>query len=149
MTVTSMPQSETETAPAKKKGKVKLIAIVAIIAIGTAAGWFLVLAPKDSAPAKPVAGAVTTLEPIQINLAAGHYLRLGLALQLTETAGAHGEFDGSKALDAAITIFTGLPLENIALAEQREAYKTQLLAELEHRYHGDVMEVFFTEFVTQ
>ena len=52
-------------------------------------------AQAGRAPPKP--GEVVTLEPIQINLAAGHYLRIGIALQLT--AKAH-EADGSKALDA-------------------------------------------------
>ena len=53
---------------------------------------------------QPEPGEVVTLEPIQINLAGGHYLRIGLALQLT--ADAH-EADGSKALDATIELFSG------------------------------------------
>ena len=56
-------------------------------------------AGRDRAPGRP----------IQINLAGGHYLRIGLALQLTDSASK--EIDGSKALDATIDLFSGLPDE--------------------------------------
>ena len=71
---------------------------------------------------------MVALEPIQINLAGGHYLRVGVALQLTEAA---HEADGSKALDATIAIFSGLRDGGGGLdPKQREHLKKELLEEL-------------------
>jgi flagellar FliL protein len=145
MTVTAMKPEEAETG--KKKKPVKLIAILLVVVVAAAAAWFLVLSPKDEAEAKPEPGAVLALDPQQINLAAGHYLRLGMALQLTATAGE--EADGSKALDAAIEVFSGLSVEEVTKSGARQALKKKLLTEVEHRYHDEVMDLYFTEFVTQ
>ncbi|HEY0890306.1 MAG TPA: flagellar basal body-associated FliL family protein [Nocardioides sp.] len=153
MSVTAMPKNEAEEQA--KRRPVRLIAFVAVLAIAAGAGWFLVLAPQEPKDTGPQPGAVAHLESLQINLAAGHYLRLGVALQLTEEAGAGGghggggEFDGSQALDAAISIFSGLPLEEVNTEPKRELLREQLLLALKERYHGDVMGVYFTEFVTQ
>jgi flagellar FliL protein len=113
-------------------------------AIGGAAYWF-VLKPKPEP--KPEPGEVVALEPIQINLEGGHYLKIGVALQLTTTV-AH-EADGSKALDATIELFSGRSMDELTRHESRAKLKKELLKELEHDYHGDVMDVYFTDFVTQ
>lgn len=146
MTVTAMPKGEEETA-AKKGKPIKLIAFVLVLVVAVGAGYFLVLAPKSKGEAAPKAGAVLPLESQQINLAAGHYLRLGIALQLTDKAGV--EVDGSKALDAAITVFSGLTLEQVTKAGGRDALKKKLLTDVEHRYEDEVIDLYFTEFVTQ
>jgi flagellar FliL protein len=146
MTVTAMPTSEEEQT--RKKGKpVKLIAFLLVLVVAAAAGWFLVIAPKHKGAADPKPGAVLALDSQQINLAAGHYLRLGIALQLTEKA--PKEVDGSKALDAAISVFSGLSVDQVTKAGARDALKKRLLTDLEHRYEDEVMDVYFTEFVTQ
>lgn len=135
--------AETATAAKGGKGKKILIAVV-VLALAAGAAWFLVLKPKGDTAPKP--GEVLTLEAIQVNLAGGHYLRLGMALQLTDTA---HEADGSQALDAAIGVFSGLPVGQVTSPATREKLRQELQKELDHRYHGDVMEVLFTEFVTQ
>ena len=146
MTVTAMPKGE-EEAPAKKKGKKKLIAILLVVVVAAAAAYFLVLAPKGKGEAAPKPGAVLPLDSQQINLAAGHYLRLGIALQLTDKT--TETVDGSKALDAAIAVFSGLSVDQVMKAGARDALKKQLLTDLEKRYKDEVMDVYFTEFVTQ
>lgn len=95
----------------------------------------------------PEPGEVQTLEPLQLNLAAGRYLRVGIALQLTTDV--KDEVDGSKALDAAIGVFSGLSIAAVEQLEQRDSLKRELEKELGQRYEGDVMGVYFTEFVTQ
>ena len=75
---------------------------MALLAVGGGAYWF-VLKPKPVQAPKP--GDVVALDPIQINLEGEHYLRIGIALQLTA---ATKEADGSKALDATIDEFSGL-----------------------------------------
>jgi flagellar protein FliL len=134
--------TEAEGKPGRRKKVILLLVIVLLVA---AAAWFLFLRGGGE-PAEPKPGEMLPLESTQINLAEGHYLKLGIALQLTE--GAH-EVDGSKALDAAIELFSGRDVTELARTETRQTLKKKLTTELDHRYHGDVMEVYFTEFVTQ
>lgn len=148
MTVTSMPPPTAPAAgaaaPAAKGGGTKklVIVLVAVLALGGGGYWFM--RPKPAAP--PKAGEVVKLDAIQVNLAAAHYLRLGLALQLTTKA---KEAEGSKALDAAIGVFSGLPMSEVNDPAKREELKKGLEKKLEHLYEGEVMGVYFTEFVTQ
>lgn len=146
MTVTAMPKTstpeDTGDAPVRRSRKKLIVILVAVLAFGGGGYWFLRPQPASA----PMPGEVVTLEPIQINLAAGHYLRMGLALQLV--AGAH-EADGSKALDAAIQEFSGVAMAEVNDPARRTVLKERLEKELDHRYHGEVMGVYFTEFVTQ
>ena len=142
--MTTQTLQATEDAAAKGgKKKLLVIALVAILAIGGAAYWF-VLKPKPEKAPEP--GEVVSLEPIQVNLAAGHYLKVGIALQLTKGT---KEADGSKALDATIHLFSGQSMDQLTRVEGRERLKKELEKELEHRYHDEVMGVYFTDFVTQ
>ncbi|TNM44193.1 flagellar basal body-associated protein FliL [Nocardioides albidus] len=143
-TTVTAPAATAEDTP-RKGGKGRTIGIaVLLLALVGGGAWFFLLKPSGESGPKP--GEVVTLEAIQVNLAGGHYLRLGMALQLTESA---HEVDGSKALDSAITVFSGLPVGEVNKPEVREALRKQLLHKLEERYHHEVMEVYFTEFVTQ
>ncbi|MBM7516419.1 flagellar basal body-associated FliL family protein [Nocardioides nitrophenolicus] len=145
MTTTLAAPAATAEDAADRPGRGRTIGIaVLVLALLGGGAWFFVLKPSgDSAP-KP--GDVVSLESIQINLAGGHYLRLGMALQLTKGT---KEADGSKALDAAITVFSGLPVGEVNKPDVRETLRKQLLDQLEVRYHHEVMEVYFTEYVTQ
>jgi flagellar FliL protein len=139
------PAAAAADAPEPATGrKKKLIVIGLVLVVGAAAAWWFLLRP--SGPAEPEPGEVVALEPIQVNLADGHYLRVGIALQLS--ADAH-EADGSKALDATIELFSGVDPGDLVKAGQRKELKDELEAKLHHDYHGDVLEVYFTEFVTQ
>ena len=144
MTVTAMPPKQDEATEEKKGGKKKVVIAAVLVLALCAGGWFFFL--KPSGPTEPEPGEVMALEGTQLNLAGGHYLRLGLALQLT--ADAH-EAEGSKALDAAISLFSGLEVAEIARPEQREELREKLMERLDEAYHGEVMDVYFTEFVTQ
>lgn len=144
MSTTAEKTPETTESDGRKRGWKKLVLLaVALLLVAGAAYWF-VLRPSDpTAPPEP--GEIVNLDATQINLADGHYLRLGLALQLTTTA---KEANGSKALDAAIQLFSGKRLEQLE-GGRRDVLKQRLATELEHLYEGDVMDVYFTEFVTQ
>ncbi|MCF6378229.1 flagellar basal body-associated FliL family protein [Nocardioides KLBMP 9356] len=137
------PAAGADEVPAKG-GKKKLVLIVVVLLVAGAAGWFFFL--KPSGPKEPEPGEVLTLEPIQVNLADGHYLRIGLALQLTADA---KEADGSEALDATIDLFSGVDQAELMKPGQRQKLKDELTETLDHDYEGAVMEVYFTEFVTQ
>ncbi|MDO9379141.1 MAG: flagellar basal body-associated FliL family protein [Nocardioidaceae bacterium] len=145
MSVTTLPPS-TDEAEEKPKSKKKLVMVVVLLMVVSAAAWWFLLKPAGAAP-PPEPGEVVTMEPIQINLAGGHYLKIGIAIQAT--ADAHEAPDGSKALDATIELFSGKPVEELVQPVQRQKLKAELLKELEEGYHHEVMDVYFTDFVTQ
>jgi len=139
---TTQPTPEDEPQPGRSR---KLLVLVIVLLLTGAASW-LYLRPAEAEEA-PQPGAVLQLEPIQLNLASGRYLRVGIALQ--GVADAHEELEGSKALDATIELFSGRRIEDLAQPVQRQVLKKKLRAELIDRYHGEVIDVYFTDFVTQ
>lgn len=155
MTVTAMPNGTAkgakgadQDAAGKPKKKLKLILVAVVVVVAAGAAYFFLLAPKSGgAAAAPKPGATMKLDSMQINLAEGHYLRLGLALQLTTKASA--DFDGSAAQDAAIGIYSGLDVGVADQGQQRTALKEKLLGQLEKLYPDEVMGVYYTEYVTQ
>ena len=147
MTVTAMPNNE--TSEERRGGRRNLIIIAILLLVILAGGAYLVLKPKggSSKPPEPKPGAVLRLTNLQLNLAGGHYLSLGLALQLTTKA--PSDINGSEADDAAINEYSGLSLEQVSTAAQRQQLKAELLSTLEKDYPNDVMAVYYTAFVTQ
>jgi flagellar protein FliL len=137
---TKEPEEGQEAGGGKKK---LLVMLVGVLAIAGAAYWFVLRPTPEPAP-EP--GEVVAMEPIQLNLAGGHYLKIGVALQLTTAA---HDADGSKALDAVIDLFSGRSMDELTRSESRDKLKHKLVKKLEHDYHGDVMDVYFTDFVTQ
>lgn len=146
-TITAAKPGDEATADDAGGGKKKklIMVVVGVLLLAGAAYWFL-LKPGDAAEPEVVPGEVVALEPIQINLADGHYLRVGIALQTVE--GAY-EVDGSYALDKLISTFSMVPMQEVADAEKREKHREYLVEQLDEHYQGDVMDVYFTEFVTQ
>jgi len=142
MSVTDLSTPEAE-APQKSR-RTLLVVVVVVLALAAGAWWFMIRpAGADEGP-KP--GEVLQLEPIQVNLEDGHYLKIGVALQAVEGA---EHVEGSKALDATIELFSGRTMADLADRKKRTHLKELLVEELDHRYHGEVMEVYFTDFVTQ
>lgn len=139
-----------EAAP-KKKSKTMIIVIAAVLLLGGGGGGaFLMLSggqaeAAEEAPAE--LGAVVTIEPITINLADGHYLKLGMALQATAEA-AH-EPEPAIALDLAIAHYTDRKIGELATGKGREHAKKELLEKIKKAYHEEVVDVYFTQFVTQ
>ncbi|QTE29880.1 flagellar basal body-associated FliL family protein [Pengzhenrongella sicca] len=141
-------------APKKRFGKPSkkvLIIAVAVLLVVAGAVYFFLLKPGGSdtpaAEPAPVAGEVLTVDAVSVNLVDGHYLRLGLGLQLTE--GEHEGVDPAKALDLAIALFSGHTVAEVTDPATREALKAELVAELSEAYEGEVMDVYLTDFVTQ
>ena len=139
---------ETEEAPAGGKKKLLMIVLVLVLAAAGAAYFFL-FAPGSAEAEEPVEGEVLVIEPVAVNLAGGGYLKIGLALQFIEGAGSgHGSGpDGTKATDLVISTFSQAQPSDVNGA--REALKEALEAKIIEAYHGDVMEIRYTEYVTQ
>ncbi|RJK92807.1 flagellar basal body-associated FliL family protein [Vallicoccus soli] len=153
-TTTKAPAAD-EAAEAPKKSKKMLFIVVGlVVVVVAAAAYFLLLkgGGEEEKEAEPVPGAVLVNEPITLNLADGHYLKVGLALQFTEEAGGGGHGaspDGSQALDRLIEQFSNRPVGELSSPESREKLKEHLLEEIKHDYHDGVMDIYFTEFVIQ
>jgi flagellar protein FliL len=134
---------------AKGRSKLKLI-IVAVVVLALLGGVYqFVLAPKGAkaAPPKPTPGAVVKLDSITLNLAGGHFLKLGLSLQATADAGE--DVPGAKALDAAIEQLSGKSVTELASKTGRDKAKAALVETVSELYEGKVYDVYFTDFVMQ
>ena len=158
MTVTAMPGNDTDEAEAKPRRRwvrFAIIGVVLLIILG--GGAYLFLKPKGAkTPAKVELGIIQQVTATQVNLAEGHYLRIGIGMQLTKKAatdtsegGTDAGVDTSKALDALISVYSGLPIEQVDQATTREQLKQKLADDLKQIYNGDVVGVYYTEFVTQ
>lgn len=143
-----------EEAVAPKKSRKKLFIIVGAVLVAGGAGAYVMLGGGggDSAvPAPeptPVPGAVVSVDAHSLNLADGHYLRLGLGLQLTAEAGAEAP-DTAKAVDLSIQVFSGRTVAEVTDPAVREQLRGELLDKLDEAYEGEVMDVYFTDYVTQ
>lgn len=128
-----------------------LVAVVVVLALVGAGVWFFLLRPDGDAAAEPEpepeVGEVVALDPVSINLADGSYLRLGIALQ--QSAEADEEVEGSAALDAAVQVFSGRSVAELSQPPAREELKAALLDRVRAAYPEEVVDLYFTEFVTQ
>ena len=137
-----------EGAPKKFKKKLMIIIIAIVVALAGGGGAYLMLSPSEvAAEPPPEPGMVIPLEAITINLSDGHYLKLKLSLQAT--ADVKEELDGSKALDIAIEEFSNRPMAELFSNEERLRAKADLKEKLAEAYEGEVMDVYFTNFVIQ
>jgi flagellar FliL protein len=137
---------ETDEAEAKG-GKKKLILILLVVLLAaTGAAYFFLFSGSSSAAPAPVAGAVLKVDPIAVNLAGGGYLKIGVALQLTADVGKEAP-DGSKATDLIISTFSQAKPSDVSGA--RDALKAALEEKIIKAYEGDVMGIYYNEYVTQ
>jgi flagellar FliL protein len=143
-------KADTDEAP-EKGGKKKLLLILAVVLVAAAGAAYFFLFPSSAEAEEPVAGEILPLEPIAVNLAGGGYLKIGVNLEFTEeaSAGGHGGGgpDGSKATDLIISTFSQAQPADVTGA--REALKTALEEKIIEAYHGDVMAIYYSEYVTQ
>ncbi|MFI5932643.1 flagellar basal body-associated FliL family protein [Actinoplanes sp. NPDC051494] len=145
-----------EAAPKKSKKMLFIIIAAVVLLGGGGAGAYFMFFKGDAADAAepaPVKGLVVALEnPLTINLADGHYLKLGFAIQLTEEAG-ETAIDTAEAIDLAIDQYTGMEIGELETEKGRTKVKEELLEKIEKAYNVDkkhlVMGIYFTAFVTQ
>ena len=140
---------ETDEAPAKG-GRKKLFLVLGVVLVAAAGAAYFFLFTGEAEAEEPVAGTVLKLDPIAVNLAGGGYLKIGVTLEFTEegSAGGHGGGpDGSKATDLIISTFSQAQPEDVTGA--REALKESLEEKVIEAYHGDVMNIYYNEYVTQ
>jgi len=119
----------------EKGGKNKIIIIAPLVLLLAAAGWYFFLRGGSEEPTTlpaPEAGEMLEVDPITINLAGGHFLKLGMGLQVVK--GAHEAPSSAKALDLAISQFSGKTLAELSTPEGREKNKAELTARVKLAY---------------
>jgi flagellar FliL protein len=169
---------QTETDADDSGGKGRLI-VTAVLCIGLAGAGFVLggrlasggdaeaasteaeaeVAPEDL---EPVVGGIVGLDPVNVNLADGHYLRIAIAIALSEDyvhtvsgGGGHGAaateipFETAPASDLVLGTFSGRDMTELATNEGRETARQDLLHGLENYYGEDIVTVYLTEFVMQ
>src|SRR5512144_1369684 len=118
---------------------------------GPPAGGPATAGPAYQSPALPSLSDVPSqhlaFEVLRRLVESAHYLKVGVALQMVKTdAAAEGEGDaaavGAKALDERT-------MPELAGPGGRAKAKAKLTAAVAKRYDGEVMDVYFTEFVMQ
>jgi flagellar FliL protein len=146
MATAEKTKTDGEEAPVKGGKKKLLLIVLVLLLVAGGAAYFFLFAGSSANAAAPEKGAVVTLDPIAVNLAGGGYLKIGIALQLTADAGKEVP-DGSQALDLIISTFSQAAPADVSGA--RDALKEALQAKIIEAYHGDVMEIYYNEYVTQ
>lgn len=137
-----------EEAAPKKSKKMLIIIIAAVVLLGGGgAGAYFAFFSGPAEKVAPLPGKVVTMDAITINLADGHFLKLGLALQATLEAAETP--DGAKALDLAISEFSNRHVAELSSGEAREKIKEELAKKVEKAYEEEVIAIYFTEFVMQ
>ncbi|MGY6499365.1 MAG: flagellar basal body-associated FliL family protein [Acidimicrobiales bacterium] len=180
MTVTEMPPTAEAPADAEagKKGKGKkdkakkdkggksnLVPAI-VLAVGIAAGGFFMgsgggdAAPVEAAVVEPVTepGHVVGIESMTVNLANGHYLRVGVSLLPTSEFEVYEDKehrfhlhpeDESRLRDQIISTFGGQAPTAFTDAAGLETAKADLHRQANALFDDQILEVYFTEFVMQ
>jgi flagellar protein FliL len=148
--------SETDEVEAKGGGKKLILILLVVILAAAGAAYFFLFSGESAAAEEPVSsGTFLALDPVAVNLAGGGYLKIGVSLELTEegAAGGHGGggLDGSKATDLVISTFSQAAPADVTGA--RDALKEALQQKIVEAYTEDghelVMDIYYTEYVTQ
>lgn len=164
----SKKKQASEDAEGGGSSKLKTIGMaVALVAVGAVVGpKFLGGGSSAAAPAAEAttttvpAGPMVVLDEVTLNLADGHLLQVGLALELDpthEAGGGHGEATAeddptkgyAKAIDATIDLLGDHTMADLSAAGGREQAKEALLQRLEELYPHEVAGVYFHRFVMQ
>ncbi len=118
----------------------------------------------EEEPAEPTIDEIVDLDPLNINLADGHYLRIAIAIGVhhgeeaeEDGGGGHGASDAeaepsietAPATDLVLTTFSGRQMPDLSSPEGRERARHDLLDGLVEFYGEDIVTVLFTEFVMQ
>lgn len=167
--------SEESEADGGKGGGGKMMPAAMISLALVAAGYFVGGRGGGAAPAaeatvitviapEPEVGEIINLDPININLADGHYLRVAISIGMAAphqesgeaAAAGHGEAAATEtteptapAADLVLSTFAGKTIEELSTLEGRVAARDHLQEGLKEFYGEEVLTVFFTEFVMQ
>jgi flagellar FliL protein len=156
------------TPPKEDKGRRGVLLPAIVVGVALLGAAFL-LRPSGGGGETPAATAETTipakggaavilgdpahvvpLDAVTLNLSDGRFLKLGLALQLDEGVEvADPKAYGSRALDIALDTMGEYSYRELTAPGAREDAKDELSVLVSEAYEGEVLGVYFTEFVMQ
>jgi flagellar protein FliL len=90
-------------------------------------------------------GNIVSVDAVTVNLANGHYLKVGLGLQ--ETADVATDVSPAPAIDCLITQFSGNTVDQLATQAARDAAKKTLTNAIYKAYDKKVYKIFYNSFV--
>jgi flagellar FliL protein len=152
-------------------GKMMPAAMISIALV--AAGYFVggrgggtapaVAVTATTVPHEPTVETVVDLEPVNVNLADGHYLRVAISIGMGAShdaaaaeGGSHGAAEEpatteptAPAADLVLSTFSGKTVDELSTLDGRISARDHLLEGLKEFYGEEVITVFFTEFVMQ
>lgn len=140
----------------KGGGKSNLVPAI-VLAVGIAAGGYFMGGSSEAAPAGEAAtttvpaGEIVTMDPISVNLADGHFLKVGLGVQLSESGNAEEFPKGpmAKVKDMLIDELAGANMAELATKEGKDKVKHALTERAKEEFEGEVLDFYFTDFVMQ
>lgn len=132
----------------RKKMLIIMVAIVLAIVAGGAGTYFVFLA-EPAEPAPPGPGDMVPMAPQTLSLAEGHYVKVGVSIELIEGQATAGGFDTSKAAELIIDTFSNHEMETLRDNEMRKTLSADLLKGVQKAYPDQVYDLYLTEFVLQ
>lgn len=150
----------------KSGGNKKLVIILAAaLAVVLVAGGVVVMTllkgQKANAGPDPatVNGTVYAMEePMTLNLSDGKFLKVNMAIQMSQAGDENLAANGgdpavgpdlSMARDAAISVLSTYKYDELLQPAKKTEAQKKLSGVVKERYDGDVIGVYFTEFVMQ
>lgn len=97
-------------------------------------------------------GGQIPLDSVTVTLQDGGYLKFAVALQLakdTKAAEFVKENEGEKARSVALESFTCRTTQDVSTAAGQQEAKDEVAARVVNSYHGEVLDVYFTEWIIQ
>ncbi|WP_027792988.1 flagellar basal body-associated protein FliL [Paraburkholderia acidipaludis] len=166
-TTTANQQAAPQSAKPGPMKRLIVIALIALLAAGAAAGatWFVMQRHEASAPAATASAPVPAvpvyfaLDPMTVNLQSDdgetHYLRIGLTLKLDTLATQDALRDRMPEIRSRVLLaLSNKHPEDLATLDGKHALATELAALIAqptepHGTPAHVEDVLFTEFVVQ
>ncbi|HET6873782.1 MAG TPA: flagellar basal body-associated FliL family protein [Acidimicrobiales bacterium] len=137
------------------KSKKKLIIILVAVLLVGGVGYLKFGKKSTKSAAAAANGPITTLDPVTINLADGHLLQVGVAVQMTTYADKKKlATDTPKMTDAVISVFSAWTYSNLLGEAGHDRARAEVVAKLQTVFppikgHAEVAGIYYTTFVMQ
>ena len=136
---------DAKAAKGSKKKKL-IILVVLLLVVGGAAYKILMPPPK---PGPPKAGDSVVLGPLTLNLTDGHYLQVGVSIDLVQGKATKDKFETAPATQAVIDEFSNRTVASLSSRAARTKSLAELVTEMKKEYPGEVFNAHLTLFVMQ